>query len=77
MRGTGAARSGQRQPRSAEQHAARLVELLQLRHSADGLSSAVGRLAIETVKARYVVGCDGACSTVRKCIGRALHGDSA
>jgi phenol 2-monooxygenase len=32
---------------------------------------------IETVKARYVVGCDGARSTVRKCIGRALHGDSA
>jgi phenol 2-monooxygenase len=31
----------------------------------------------ETVKARYVVGCDGARSTVRKCIGRALHGDSA
>jgi 2-polyprenyl-6-methoxyphenol hydroxylase-like FAD-dependent oxidoreductase len=31
---------------------------------------------IETVKARYVVGCDGARSTVRKCIGRALHGDS-
>ncbi|CDZ36062.1 Phenol 2-monooxygenase [Neorhizobium galegae bv. officinalis] len=32
---------------------------------------------IETVKARYVVGCDGARSTVRKSIGRALHGDSA
>jgi phenol 2-monooxygenase (NADPH) len=32
---------------------------------------------IETVRARYVVGCDGARSTVRKCIGRALHGDSA
>jgi phenol 2-monooxygenase len=32
---------------------------------------------IETVQARYVVGCDGARSTVRKCIGRALHGDSA
>jgi phenol 2-monooxygenase len=31
----------------------------------------------ETVKARYVVGCDGARSTVRKSIGRALHGDSA
>jgi phenol 2-monooxygenase (NADPH) len=32
---------------------------------------------IETVKARYVVGCDGARSTVRKCIGRTLEGDSA
>jgi len=32
---------------------------------------------IETVKARYVVGCDGARSTVRKSIGRKLHGDSA
>ena len=32
---------------------------------------------VETVKARYVVGCDGARSTVRKSIGRALHGNSA
>ncbi len=32
---------------------------------------------IETVKARYVVGCDGARSTVRKSIGRELQGDSA
>jgi len=32
---------------------------------------------VETIKARYVVGCDGARSAVRKCIGRALHGDSA
>lgn len=31
----------------------------------------------ETVRARYAVGCDGARSTVRKSIGRALHGDSA
>jgi phenol 2-monooxygenase (NADPH) len=31
----------------------------------------------ETIKARYVVGCDGARSTVRKSIGRALYGDSA
>jgi phenol 2-monooxygenase len=32
---------------------------------------------IETVKAKYVVGCDGARSAVRKSLGRALHGDSA
>lgn len=32
---------------------------------------------VETVRARYVVGCDGARSTVRKSIGRELHGDSA
>ena len=32
---------------------------------------------IETVKARYVVGCDGARSTVRESLGRALRGDSA
>src|SRR3954471_24675241 len=31
----------------------------------------------ETVRARYVVGCDGARSTVRTSIGRALHGDAA
>ena len=32
---------------------------------------------IETVRACYVVGCDGARSTVRTSIGRTLHGDSA
>src|SRR6516162_10481761 len=32
---------------------------------------------METVRARYVVGCDGARSTVRQCLGRALRGDSA
>jgi phenol 2-monooxygenase len=32
---------------------------------------------LETIKARYVVGCDGARSSVRKSIGRALHGESA
>jgi 2-polyprenyl-6-methoxyphenol hydroxylase-like FAD-dependent oxidoreductase len=32
---------------------------------------------VEIVKARYVVGCDGAHSVVRRCLGRALHGDSA
>lgn len=32
---------------------------------------------VEIVRARYVVGCDGARSTVRKSIGRVLEGDSA
>ena len=32
---------------------------------------------VETGKARYVVGCDGARSVVRHSLGRALHGDSA
>ena len=32
---------------------------------------------VETLKARYVVGCDGARSAVRKSIGRQLAGDSA
>jgi len=32
---------------------------------------------VETLKARYVVGCDGARSSVRKSIGRQLAGDSA
>jgi phenol 2-monooxygenase len=35
----------------------------------------VGR--IETIRARYVVGCEGARSTVRQAIGRVLEGDSA
>lgn len=39
--------------------------------------SDTGNAAIETVRARYVVGCDGARSTVRKAIGRELRGDSA
>ena len=32
---------------------------------------------IETIRARYVVGCDGARSSVRRSLGRALEGDSA
>jgi len=32
---------------------------------------------VETVRARYVVGCDGARSAVRRSIGRVLDGDSA
>lgn len=32
---------------------------------------------VETIRARYLVGCDGARSVVRRAIGRALEGDSA
>jgi phenol 2-monooxygenase len=32
---------------------------------------------VETVRARYVVGCDGARSAVRRSLGLELHGDSA
>jgi phenol 2-monooxygenase (NADPH) len=43
------------------------------------LERAVGvqDLAIETVRARYVVGCDGAHSAVRHALGLVAHGDSA
>lgn len=43
-----------------------------LEHTAPGRE---GRTA--TVRANYVVGCDGARSTVRRAIGGALHGDAA
>ena len=36
-----------------------------------------GSTPTETVQARYVVGCDGAHSAVRKAIGGQLHGDAA
>jgi 2-polyprenyl-6-methoxyphenol hydroxylase-like FAD-dependent oxidoreductase len=37
----------------------------------------VGRNATKTIAARYVVGCDGAHSRVRRAIGAVLHGDAA
>jgi phenol 2-monooxygenase (NADPH) len=40
-------------------------------------TDAIHQGQIETVKARYVVGCDGARSAVRQSIGRVLEGDSA
>ncbi len=39
--------------------------------------SETGKGQLETVKARYIVGCDGARSKVRKFMKRELHGDSA
>src|SRR5690606_8192702 len=35
-----------------------------------------GTGSIRTVRARYVVGCDGARSVIRRSIGRSLHGDA-
>ncbi len=51
--------------------------------SAFPVTAAVERLdsahkgQVENLRARYVVGCDGARSTVRKLIGQTLHGDTA
>ncbi len=53
------------------------VRLERLNHPDKGPNEGPNEGQIETVRARYVVGCDGARSTVRKSIGRALHGDSA
>jgi phenol 2-monooxygenase (NADPH) len=72
-------------PAKLEPYYARRV--LDIRSHGEGVSRAVtvrlerldseheGR--IETVRARYVVGCDGARSMVRRSIHRELHGDSA
>jgi phenol 2-monooxygenase (NADPH) len=74
-----------RSPAKLEPYYARRV--LDVRSHGEGVSRAVTvRLErldpehegqIETVKARYVVGCDGARSMVRRSIRRELHGDSA
>ncbi len=56
-------------------------ELIELDYSSDADHVAVSfsnaKGDIETVKSRYVVGCDGARSTVRQCMGLELKGDSA
>lgn len=48
---------------------------VQFEHQEDGSSGQNGSL--ETIRARYVVGCDGARSAVRQSIGLTLKGDSA
>jgi len=66
-----------------EPHYSRRVTGVQL--PARGADDASGRVTVtldheghaETIRARYVVGCDGACSVVRASIGRELRGDSA
>jgi phenol 2-monooxygenase len=47
------------------------VEVTMVRVGADGADETVG------VRARYVVGCDGARSVVRRAIGQSLEGDAA
>jgi len=70
-------------PAKIEPYYGRRVLDLQITPTTNGVTARLERLdspnqeQIETVRARYVVGCDGAHSTVRKSIGRALHGDSA
>jgi phenol 2-monooxygenase len=66
-----------------EPYYARRVVSVQPAPGRDGSTVTLERLdaarqgQTETVKARYVVGCDGARSTVRTSIGRELRGDSA
>jgi phenol 2-monooxygenase len=71
-------------PSRLEPHYAR--RLADLSIAADGAYPVTARLEridpahegeVETVRARYVVGCDGARSAVRNGLGRALQGDSA
>jgi phenol 2-monooxygenase (NADPH) len=76
-----------RSPTKSEPHYARRLLDLHVDPTADAEGHAVTvelercdaahQGEIEIVKARYVVGCDGARSVVRKSIGRELRGDSA
>ncbi|MBX9773164.1 MAG: FAD-binding monooxygenase [Xanthobacteraceae bacterium] len=73
-------------PARLEPHYARKLVDLEIATATPGTHRVTVRLErldpahageIETVRARYVVGCDGARSAVRRSLGRALHGDSA
>lgn len=72
-----------RSPAKLEPHYSRRLLDLKVDPAADSVTVRLERVdaanegKIETLRARYVVGCDGARSTVRKAIGRELHGDSA
>jgi len=53
------------------------TEVIDLAQNADGVAVTVRTaMGVETVRARYVVGCDGGHSTVRRLIGATLHGAS-
>ncbi len=70
-------------PAKLEPYYSRRVLDLEVDPAADAVTVQLERIdaanegKVETIKARYVVGCDGARSTVRKAIGRELQGDSA
>lgn len=72
-----------RSPAKLEPYYSRRVLDLNVDPAADSVTVRLERVdaanegKVETIRARYVVGCDGARSTVRKAIGRELHGDSA
>lgn len=72
-----------RSPAKLEPHYSRRVLDLKVDPAADSVTVRLERVdagnegKVETLRARYVVGCDGARSTVRRAIGRELHGDSA
>ncbi len=72
-----------RSPAKLEPYYARRMLDLSIEPAGDAVTVRLERLdpshegQIETVKARYVVGCDGARSAVRKAIGQELRGDSA
>ncbi len=57
-------------------HGTRVERVEQRENEALAEAIDIGRNATTTIAARYVVGCDGAHSRVRRAIGAALHGDA-